>query len=295
MPLDSLRPSPLVEQAALRMREQIADGHWPVGSRLPGETSLAAELGVGRSTVREALRALAGAGLVRTRQGAGVFVIATRPVEDWPAKLRGAALLDVYEVRTMLEVQAARLAAQRRTPADAAALRQALAARTAAAGSGGPAFVEADIAVHAAVVAAAGNPVLTDLFAEFTPVLRENLTALLDLLDVAEHDVEHGAEAHAALVEAVVAGDPDTAARVLSVELEATREQLRALTAAPEQPGERAGAPAGSATPNPDLPARHATVAAPAARGTRAPQGAADTDGAAAPEAGEAEGQEAGA
>lgn len=79
---DEVRPSPLVEQAAARLREQITGGAWPVGTRLPGETTLAKELGVGRSTVREALRALAGAGLVRPRQGSGVFVIATEPAED---------------------------------------------------------------------------------------------------------------------------------------------------------------------------------------------------------------------
>ncbi|MET9864714.1 GntR family transcriptional regulator, partial [Streptomyces sp. NPDC006386] len=99
MPLGAVRPSPLVEQAAARLREQITGGHWPVGTKLPGETTLAKELGVGRSTVREALRALAGAGLVRPRQGAGVFVIATEPVEDWPTRLRRAAVTDVYEVR----------------------------------------------------------------------------------------------------------------------------------------------------------------------------------------------------
>jgi GntR family transcriptional regulator, transcriptional repressor for pyruvate dehydrogenase complex len=329
MALGSLRPSPLVEQAAERLREQIADGQWPVGAKLPGETTLATSLGVGRSTVREALRALAGAGLVRSRQGAGVFVIASRPVEDWPGRLRRAALVDVYEVRAMLEVQAARIAAVRRTPEDAVALRAALAARTAAAraaadgrgadgrvlqvpvvrhldgpvpgeatgwsvagagaadpggagvaghggdpagadepgpGEAGPglamaqpeadeagtggaeadghdaaaergaAFIDADIALHAAVVAAAHNPVLTDLFAEFAPVLRKNLLGLLDLMDVRAHDEAHGEAAHTALVEAIVAGDPDTAARVLSAELDSTQAHLRA-----EEAGQEAG------------------------------------------------------
>ncbi|MGW4705771.1 FadR/GntR family transcriptional regulator, partial [Streptomyces sp. NPDC004285] len=125
MPLGALRPSPLVEQAAERLREQIVGGQWPVGTKLPGETTLARELGVGRSTVREALRALAGAGLVQPRQGAGVFVIATRPAEDWPARLRRAAVTDVYEVRMLVEVEAARLAARRRTEEDVAAMREA--------------------------------------------------------------------------------------------------------------------------------------------------------------------------
>ncbi|WP_328461885.1 FadR/GntR family transcriptional regulator [Streptomyces sp. NBC_00448] len=262
MALGSLRPSPLVEQAAERLREQITGGQWPVGTKLPGETTLATLLGVGRSTVREALRALAGAGMVRTRQGAGVFVIADRPVQDWPARLRRAALADVYEVRAMLEVQAARLAAVRRRPEDVAALRTALTVRTAAAddvygadgtdrtdeggdgdGSGnggggngnrgraaggpGAAFIDADIALHTAVVAAAYNPVLTDLFAEFAPVLRENMLALLDLMDVRTHDEEHGEAAHAALVEAIAAGEPDLAARVLRDELSTTQAHLR--------------------------------------------------------------------
>jgi DNA-binding FadR family transcriptional regulator len=314
MALDSLRRGPLVDQAAERLREQIAGGQWPVGTKLPGETTLATLLGVGRSTVREALRALAGAGMVRTRQGAGVFVIAARPVEDWPARLRRAAPVDVYEVRAMLEVQAARLAAVRRTPEDVSALRAALTSRSAAgaaavmgtatatatatqgavgpgtegvagaepptagpataeradaaggagtadaggagtadaggaggAGTGhtepadtgpsgaspdgtyggpGSAFIDADITLHAAVVAAAHNPVLTDLFAEFAPVLREKLLAPLDLIDVRAHDGEQGEAAHTALVEAIAAGEPDLAARVLAAELSPAQAHL---------------------------------------------------------------------
>ncbi|MFC8125048.1 FadR/GntR family transcriptional regulator [Streptomyces sp. NPDC057302] len=220
MPLGSLRPSPLVEQATERLREQITGGHWPIGSRLPGETTLAKELGIGRSTVREALRSLAGAGLVKSRQGAGVFVIATQPVADWPTRLRRAAVSDVYEVRMLLEVQAARLAAMRRTDEDITAMRTALQARRATASASDAAFVDADIALHAAVVAAAHNPVLTDLFAEFAPVLREGLLNLLDLVDVRTQEPTHGDAAHAALVGAVEAMDAQEAARVAQTELQ---------------------------------------------------------------------------
>ncbi|MEU8343912.1 DNA-binding transcriptional regulator, FadR family [Actinomadura meyerae] len=226
-PLGRLRPSPLVEQAAQRLREQIADGSWPVGTRLPGETTLARELGVGRSTVREALRALAGAGLVQARQGAGVFVIATEPDEDWPARLRRASVADVYEIRMMLEVRAAELAAERRTDADLDALRAALGARDAAfAGPSTEGFIDADIALHTAVVAAAHNPVLADLFAEFVPVLRDGLLDLATLVDVRASDTAHGRAAHAALVDAVAAGDPEAAGRIIRAELTRT---LRAL------------------------------------------------------------------
>ncbi|CAL9442463.1 HTH-type transcriptional repressor NanR [Streptomyces sp. enrichment culture] len=220
MPLGAVRPSPLVEQATARLREQITGGHWPVGTRLPGETTLAKELGVGRSTVREALRALAGAGLVQPRQGAGVFVIATEPAEDWPARLRRAAVTDVYEVRMAVEVHAARLAAHRRTDDDVTALHTALAGRRAASTADDAAFVDADIAFHAAVVAAAHNPVLADLFTEFTPVLRDGLVDLLALTGLRTTEPAHGDAAHAALVRAVEEGRAEAAADILRAELE---------------------------------------------------------------------------
>ncbi|MFI5657612.1 FadR/GntR family transcriptional regulator [Streptomyces sp. NPDC051684] len=226
-PAGPLRPSPLVEQAAERLRAQIADEMWPVGTRLPGETTLAKELGVGRSTVREALRALTGQGMLQPKQGAGVFVTALRPVEDWPTRLRRAAVADVYEVRTFLEVQAARLAAERRTDEDVAAMRSALATRRTAAGGPGDAFVDADIALHATVVAAAHNPVLTDLFAEFAPALRQALIDLLALVDVRGAEQDHGDAAHAELVEAVAAGDPETAGRAAHGELAEMQGKLR--------------------------------------------------------------------
>ncbi len=231
MPLARLRPSPLVEQAAQRLRDQIADGSWPVGTKLPGETTLAKELGVGRSTVREALRALAGAGLVQARQGAGVFVIAAEPDEDWPARLRRASVADVYEIRMMLEVRAAELAAERRTGADLTALDTALAARDAAfAGPSTEAFIDADIALHTAVVAAAHNPVLADLFAEFVPVLRDGLLDLAALVDVRASDIAHGRAAHAALVDAVRAGDPAAAGEIIKTELAQTLRALQRAT-----------------------------------------------------------------
>ncbi|MEU1476344.1 FadR/GntR family transcriptional regulator [Streptomyces sp. NPDC001668] len=220
MPLGPVRPSPLVEQAAERLREQITAGHWPVGTRLPGETTLAKELGVGRSTVREALRALAGAGLVRPRQGSGVFVTATEAAADWPTRLRRAAVTDVYEVRMAVEVHAARLAARRRTPEDVAAMELALEGRRTAAGSSDAAFVDADITFHAAVVAAAHNPVLADLFREFTPVLREGLVELLALTGLRDDDPNTADEAHAALVRAVAEGNAEAAAEILRAELE---------------------------------------------------------------------------
>ncbi|MFG2289427.1 FadR/GntR family transcriptional regulator [Streptomyces sp. NPDC048595] len=229
MPLGALRPSPLVEQATQHLRDQITEGHWAVGTKLPGETTLAKTLGVGRSTVREALRALAGAGLVQARQGAGVFVIAAEPEEDWPTRLRRAAVTDVYEVRMLIEVEAAQVAAQRRTDDDLTVLHTAMDRRRQAANASDAEFVDADVALHAAVVAAAHNPVLTGLFAEFVPVLRKGLIDLVELLNLRAGDPNHGDAGHAALVDAIARGDAEAAGRSLREELTRTLAQLHAM------------------------------------------------------------------
>lgn len=230
MTLRSLRPSPLVEQAAGQLRAQIGDGTWPVGTRIPGETSLAEALGVGRSTIREAIRALTGEGLLRPRQGSGVYVIAAEPRVDLATRLREAAVNDVYEVRLIVEVNAARLAAERRTEVDIAALDAALAARGAAAAVSDEEFVDADIALHRAVVAAADNPVLTDLFDQFVPALREGIVEICRLIARGDENIGHAA--HADLVEAVRDGDPDRAEAVLGEEIRHTLSLLREKTAA---------------------------------------------------------------
>jgi DNA-binding FadR family transcriptional regulator len=218
-----------VEQATQHLRDQITGGHWPVGTKLPAETTLAKTLGVGRSTVREALRALAGAGLVQARQGAGVFVTATEPAEDWPTRLRQAAITDIYEVRMLIEVEAAQLAARRRTEDDLTVIRAALARRREAGDGDTTEFVDADIALHAAVVAAAHNPVLTGLFTEFLPALRQALIDLVELLDLRTGQPNHGDAGHAALVEAVAGSDPEAAGTILRDELNQTLTQLRSI------------------------------------------------------------------
>src|SRR5690606_9510673 len=144
----------MADQAAELLLERIRSGEWALGARLPGETTLAAQLGVGRSTIREAVRQLAGKGVLDSRQGAGVFVTALDVREDWDTVLRRADIVAVIEARVAIEAEAAALAAQRRTPADLRAIRRALAAR-AAHRSGIEEHVDADTAFHRGIVVAA--------------------------------------------------------------------------------------------------------------------------------------------
>jgi len=225
-----LQRASLADQAADALAGRIAAGEWPVGSPLPGEHALASELGVGRSTVREAVRALTSRGLVRARQGAGVFVTASTPTPDWDDLLVRTRVADVVEARVAIEVQGARLAARRRTPADLAALHAALAARREAelASAREPddgAYVDADLRFHAAVVDAAHNPVLVELFAAFAPRVRAAMLELLALAGAGSTH-HHDQDAHRAIARAVEEREPEAAARAASEHLQTVLDAL---------------------------------------------------------------------
>lgn len=172
--------SSLADQAADVLLERIRAGEWQLGEKLPGETTLAPQLGVGRSTAREAIRQLAGLGVLTSRQGSGVFVTALEARDDWDLVLRRSDILAVIEARTAIEAESAELAASRRTPADLRAIRRALETRSIHRDDIA-AHVDADTAFHRAIVAAAGNPILLELFDGFTPRIRPAMIEMLRL------------------------------------------------------------------------------------------------------------------
>lgn len=207
-----IRREPLADSAAQALHERVRSGEWPLGGRLPGETTLAAQLEVGRSTIREAIRQLAGRGILEPRQGAGVFVTAVEAPEEWDAVLRRVDIVSVIEARIAIETEAAALAAARRTPADLRGIRRALAGRAATSGSVEE-HVDADTAFHRAIVAAAHNEVLVELFDGFAPRSRRAMVEMLRIRSGLAGTADHAA--HVALADAVAAHD-ETAARELS-------------------------------------------------------------------------------
>ncbi|GAB3617745.1 FCD domain-containing protein [Okibacterium endophyticum] len=206
--MPQVRRAPLAGQAAELLLERIRSGEWRLGEKLPGETTLAPQLGVGRSTVREAVRQLAGRGVLASRQGAGVFVIALDAPEDWDVVLRRAGIVSVIEARIAIETEAAALAAERRTPADLRAIRRAL-TRRAEHRSDIESHVDTDTAFHRAIIVAAHNPVLVELFDSFTPQLREAMIDMLRLRKEFGSDGDH--TAHAALLDAIADRDEGAA------------------------------------------------------------------------------------
>ncbi|MGO2749476.1 MAG: FadR/GntR family transcriptional regulator [Pseudoclavibacter sp.] len=214
--MSPLRREPLAEQAAELLLERIRGGEWAVGQKLPGETTLAPQLGVGRSTVREAIRQLAGSGVLATRQGSGVFVMALDAVEALDAKLRRADIQTVLEARLAVEVEASALAAERRTIAEIDAMRRAAEAREAHRASI-EAHVDADTALHRSIVVAAHNAILTELFDGFAPRSRSAMIGMLRLHGEFGSDGDHAV--HSRILGAIVDQDAAAAAALTRAHL----------------------------------------------------------------------------
>lgn len=223
-PLQQLGRPPLGELAARALRERLAAGTWGVGERLPAEHELARLLGVGRSTVREAVRVLVHAGLLETRQGSGTFVVARAAQSPWEQRLGRAAPRERAELREALELHAARLAARRRTAADLERIEDALARRERLADGGrrDAAFLDTDLDFHRAVVAAAHNELLGELFDTALSTLRGALP------EVADDRASSGPDgAHRDLLDAIRAQDPKAAAKAARRAVAPTAKALR--------------------------------------------------------------------
>jgi len=206
----------LIDQVIEQLREQIVAGTWPIGRRIPTEAELAQLTGTSRNTVREAVQSLVHAGLLERRQGSGTYVLAASELAGAVSRRVACAHQHhVLEVRRALEVGAARLAAQRRTPDDVERMRVLLAARNAAAQRNDLREVAAnDVALHRAIGQAAHNPVLTDLYEHFLDAVYESI--LHSTLAGRGQDPNE----HVRLIEAIRDQDADRAAAEAACDLD---------------------------------------------------------------------------
>lgn len=155
----------LVSQVSEALRQSILNGDYAPGDKLPSEAQLTEVHGVSRTVVREAVAALRFDGLVEARQGAGIFVLDQARLSFSPRntdKARLSSDLEILEIRTPIEVEAAGLAALRRSPAQEEVLFDRHAAILACI-EAGASIREADFALHVAIAEATNNP----LFRQF--------------------------------------------------------------------------------------------------------------------------------
>src|SRR3954471_10848171 len=197
------------------LSEMINRAGLGVGDRLPPEVTLAARLGVGRSTIREALNRWEGLGLIRRKRGAGTFLSArvstSRGLVPTTIRLEGEALLRLIEVRRALEDAVVQQAARNAQPRQRAEISRLCDALLADVDAGRP-WRPADWAFHGAIHEASGNPMFGQILFQLDHALERSVESPFG------RD-EFGLESfppHRDLADAIVAGDSEAAVKAMN-------------------------------------------------------------------------------
>ncbi len=223
------------DQAIAKIKELISSGEFTAGARLPTERALTQRFGVSRSSLREAMRALALVGVLESRVGDGTYVTTLEPellltgvgfVSDL---VEGSSLVELHQVRRILEPEATRLATANLTAADLRQLEECLGRMDAE--THVQAFIEADNEFHRVILDACGNATLASLIQNMSSgTLRARMWQAL----VAEGAVEATRASHRAIYDALVARDADRAAAADLMHLAIAGEWLNQLLATAE-------------------------------------------------------------
>ena len=234
-------------QAAEAIKALIIAGELSPGDALPPERNLAVMLGISRPSVREAIRVLTAMNVVEPRHGGGTYVtsldprLLVRPI-NFLLQIEPRTFLHLFEVRQVLEVSAARLAAPKITDVLALEL-QALADEAASALKWPLRYSELDFDLHTRIIEATGNPIYLSLYQSISDLLLESRRRTGRLLSVRRQAHKD----HLAIVAALRQRDPEAAARTMHDHLEGMRLVLDDLLAREGQergqqlPGSRVG------------------------------------------------------
>jgi len=225
-----LPPRNLTSELTARLTDEIVSGKLAPSSRLPTEQEMIANFGVSRTVIREAIAALRAEGLVVSRQGSGIFVTADmtrRPFRLDPDGLKTLqGVIDLMELRMSVEIEAAGLAAERRTPANVADIAQSLRAFERAVAEGNDA-IDADYLFHLAVSKATQN----DYFRSFIEYLGRHIIPRRSVHIGTQSDDDRQAylakvlAEHRNLLEAIEAGNPGAARAAMRKHLREGRDR----------------------------------------------------------------------
>ncbi|MBC7723671.1 MAG: FadR family transcriptional regulator [Burkholderiaceae bacterium] len=218
----------VTDEAILRIKEMILSGELGPGSRLPPEKDLSEQLGLSRSSLREAVKALEVIRVLDVRRGDGTYVTSLEPrllleamsfVVDLQAD---ASILEFFAVRRILEPAAVALAAPRMTPADVAALRTLLAAVNRSTSIEG--LVAHDLEFHGLIAAVSGNAYLASLIESLSShTVRARIWRGL----TQENSVTRTLAEHAAILDALERGDAELAQALTLVHISGVEQWLR--------------------------------------------------------------------
>ncbi|MBE0581561.1 FadR/GntR family transcriptional regulator [Devosia sp.] len=199
-----------------------------IGDRLPPEVSLAATLGVGRSTIREALNRWEGLGIIRRRRGDGTYLAArvqtSRGLVPTMVRLEGEALLRLMEIRRTLENDVVRKATVNATSAQRRQISDLCDALLLEVNAGRP-WRKADHAFHGAIYDATGNPMYGQLLVNLDHALERGGSSpfAADNFGLASFPL------HRDLADAILAADVDRAVEVINRLLDTVEVEVKAI------------------------------------------------------------------
>jgi GntR family transcriptional regulator, transcriptional repressor for pyruvate dehydrogenase complex len=233
-PLDAPTKGVAVQDALVAMIEAAGLG---IGDRLPPEVALATALGVGRSTIREAMNRWEGLGIIRRRRGDGTYLTARVQSSQGPLptmiRLEGEALLRLLEVRRVLETGTVRRAAQHATPEQRRGIATLCDALLAVVSAGLP-YREADWAFHGAISDATGNPMFGQLLVHLDHAFERSEDAPFNRNAFGLRSFP----IHRDLSDAILRGDADGAAAAINAIIDSVAAEIRQIIdAGPTAPG----------------------------------------------------------
>jgi DNA-binding FadR family transcriptional regulator len=213
----------------------IVAGRYPPGTAVPPEPVLGEELGVSRTVVREAVKSLVAKGLLSTGPKVGTRVL---PPQQWnwfdpdvivwqsQAGLTREFLQDLQELRRVVEPAAVRMAALRATGEDIAVVEEAFAGMKKAVEQGGD-YVLHDLRFHQGLLKACHNRMLVQMSKALSALLRTSFEVSTSRKDGPRNSLP----LHRAVLDAVVARDPERAERAILVLIDGAREDIDAVLA----------------------------------------------------------------
>ena len=223
----TIRKRSLAEEMVVRLQEQIAQGRFEVGGKLPTESELMKIFGVGRSTVREAVKLLSSKGIVEVRRGSGTYVVTTAKGLSDPLNLRSvqdknALALDLVNVRLLLEPGMAEMAALNASDEDIERIQR-LCDRVESKIHSGDLYIEDDIAFHTCIAESSKNMVVEQLI----PIID---TAVMMFVNVTHKKLtEETILTHRMITEAIARHDSIGARSAMVMHLNFNRNCIRKL------------------------------------------------------------------
>ena len=210
------------------MAEMIERAGLEVGDRLPPEVAIASALGVGRSTIREALNRWEGLGLIRRRRGVGTYLTARVRTSQGPlptmVQLEGEAILRLLDMRRVIESGTVRRAASNATTRQRQEIARLCDVLLAIVDAGRP-YRAADTAFHAAICDATGNPMFGQLLQRMDEAFERSAESPFSVPGFGLASFPQ----HRNLADAIVAGDADAAEAALQRIIDLVEAEIRVI------------------------------------------------------------------